>query len=183
MKRLIKSATLSALSLMVMGSAVLSNSGAANAIDPVTGKEGVRSNYIGATAGGSFNTVNEEGENVATGGLQGRFTTRDIPVSLRGAALFNEKAAALVPEITYDLAVTDNANIYLGGGYSFVTEEDQLTALGNRNAPVVTLGGEMQVRDNVVIFGNGKMGIDAYNNIDDENEFAFSVQAGAAFSF
>lgn len=182
MKRLIKSATLSALSLVVMGSAVLSN-GAANAMDPVTGKAGVRSNYIGATAGGSFNTVNEDGENVFTGGLQGRVTTRDIPVSLRGAALFNEKAAALVPEITYDLAVTDSANLYLGGGYSFITEEDQLTALGNRNAPVVTVGGEMQVRENVVIFGNGKMGIDAYNNIDDENEFAFSVQAGAAFSF
>jgi hypothetical protein len=182
MNRLIKSATLSALSVMVMGTAVLS-SGAANALDPVTGKHGVRTNYIGATAGGSFNTVDRNDENVFAGGLQGRVTTPDIPISLRGAALFNEKAAALVPEITYDLAVSDNANIYLGGGYSFITEENELTALGNRNAPVVTLGGEMQVRDNVVIFGNGKMGIDAYNNANDDNEFAFSVQAGAAFSF
>ena len=182
MKRLFKSVTLSALSAIVMGSAVLS-SGAANATDPVTGKEGVTTNYIGATAGGSFNTVDESDENVFAGGLQGRVTTPEVPLSLRGAALFNEKAAALVPEVTYDLAVTDSANIYFGGGYSFITDDDELTALGNRNAPVVTLGGEMQVSETVVIFGNGKMGIDAYENANDDNELAFSVQAGAAFSF
>ncbi|KOR33865.1 MULTISPECIES: hypothetical protein [Planktothricoides] len=182
MKSLIKSATLSALSIVVMGSTVVA-SGAANAMDPITGKQGVTTNYIGATAGGSFNTVEDSDQSVFTGGLQGRITTPNAPISLRGAALFNDKAAALVPEITYDLAVTDNANIYVGGGYSFITKEDELTALGNRNAPVVTLGGEMQLRNNVVIFGNGKMGINAYDNTNSDNELAFSVQAGAAFSF
>lgn len=181
MKSLIKSVSLSALSIVVMGASIIA-SGAANAADPITGKQGVTTNYIGATAGGSFNTIENSDQSVFAGGLQARITTPNAPISLRGAALFNDKAAALVPEITYDLAVTDNANIYLGGGYSFITKENELTALGNRNAPVITLGGEMQLRNNVVIFGNGKMGINAYENTKND-ELAFSIQAGAAFSF
>ncbi len=182
MKSLIKFASLSALSIVVMGSTIFA-SGAANAMDPITGKQGVTTNYIGGSAGGSFNTAEDSDRSVFTGGLQGRITTPNAPISLRGAALFNNKAAALIPEITYDLAVTDNANIYVGGGYSFITKENELTALGNRHAPVVTLGGEMQLRNNVVIFGNGKMGINAYEGTNSDNGLAFSVQAGAGFSF
>jgi len=43
------------------------------------------------------------------------------------AILFNDESAALMPMISYDVPVTNNANIYLGAGYSFVTGNGKLT--------------------------------------------------------
>jgi hypothetical protein len=77
--------------------------------------------------------------------------------------------------------VAPNTNLYVGGGYSFVLgNNDESSLLGNRNAPVVTVGLESAVRPNVVLYGDAKLGIDAYK---DSSDSAASVQLGAAYRF
>lgn len=78
------------------------------------------------------------------------------------------------------MPVTKNTNVYLGGGYSFVTESGKNTQLGNQGAPVVTLGAESEVAKNIVVYGDGKWAIDAYKG---SNADAVSLQAGVGLKF
>ncbi|MBE9036755.1 outer membrane beta-barrel protein [aff. Roholtiella sp. LEGE 12411] len=142
---------------------------------------GTNSNYIGAgiaagaTSGGQGNDQAQLGGNV-----QGRYAISQTPLSLRGSLLYGGDAAAIMPIVTYDAPITRNTNVYFGGGYSFVTDEGQNTPLGNRNAPVITLGAESEVRPNVIAYGDAKWGIDAYRNSDAD---AVSFQAGLGYRF
>ncbi len=142
---------------------------------------GTKANYIGVgaaagvTNGGQTNDAANLGVNV-----QGRYAISEQPVSLRGALLFGDDSTAIVPNVTYDVPVAERTNVYLGAGYSFVTDEGQSTPLGNRSAAVITLGAESQVHKNVVVYGDAKWGIDAYENSSAD---ALSFQAGVGYSF
>ncbi|BAZ05194.1 outer membrane beta-barrel protein [Calothrix sp. NIES-3974] len=142
---------------------------------------GMDGNYIGAgiSAGTTRDTVRDEGE-VFGGNIQGRFVIPQTPVSVRGAVLFGGDATAIVPTVTYDVPVGKNTNLYVGGGYSFITSNGQHTQLGNRDAAVVTLGAESEVSRNVIIYGDAKWAIDAYEN---SNGDALSFQTGVGLRF
>ncbi|MBD2680241.1 MULTISPECIES: outer membrane beta-barrel protein [Nostoc] len=145
------------------------------------GTNGTNGNYIGAgiaagaTSGGQGNDDAQLGGNV-----QGRYAVPNAPVSLRGSVLYGGDSAAIMPIVTYDAPIAKNTNLYFGGGYSFVTDEGQNSPLGNRNAPVVTLGVESEVANNVIAYGDTKWGIDAYKNSDAD---AVSFQAGLGYRF
>ena len=142
---------------------------------------GTNGNYIGAgiavgaTSGGQGNDEAQVG-----GNIQGRYAVPKTPLSVRGSVLYGGDAAAIMPIVTYDAPIAKNTNIYFGGGYSFVTDEGQKTPLGNQNAPVLTLGIESEVSNNVIAYGDTKWGIDAYRNSDAD---ALSFQAGLGYRF
>jgi len=82
--------------------------------------------------------------------------------------------------VSYDVSITNNANAYLGAGYSFVEARGQSTPLGNKNAVVLTTGVEAELRRNIVLYGDAKLGIHAFENTSGS---AVSFQAGAGYRF
>ncbi len=169
MKRTIKSVVaLSALAATAIAPILLSaNSASAR-------PEGTDANYIGAGVAAGVTNGGQDGDAATFGGnIQGRITTSKAPVSLRGAVLFSDDNSAIMPIVTYDVPVTNNANIYVGAGYSFVETEGQPTPLGNSNA-------EAQFGQNVVVYGDTKIGIEAYEN---SSASAVSFQGGAGIRF
>ncbi|HBB31409.1 MAG TPA: hypothetical protein DDZ80_07520 [Cyanobacteria bacterium UBA8803] len=176
MKRSIKSiVALSALAATAIAPVVLSANRAS--AEPT----GTKANYIGAGLSAGVTNGGQSGDAANWGGnIQGRVTTSKAPVSLRGAVLFNDDNTAIMPIVSYDIPVTNNANVYVGAGYSFVEDEGQPTPLGNSNAPVVTVGAEAQLGQNLVVYGDTKVGIEAYEN---SSASAVSFQAGAGVRF
>ncbi|MBN3923391.1 hypothetical protein [Nostoc sp. NMS4] len=136
---------------------------------------GTNANYIGAGVAVGATSGAQIG-----GNIQGRYAVPKTPVSVRGSVLYGGDAAAIMPIVTYDAPIAKNTNVYFGGGYSFVTDEGQKTPLGNQNSPVVTLGIESEVSNNVIAYGDTKWGIDAYKNSDGD---AVSFQAGLGYRF
>ncbi|WAL60309.1 porin family protein [Thermocoleostomius sinensis] len=174
MKRSIKViATTSIVSAMAVGSILFS---ADRASAQVRGMEG---SYLGGGVSAGVTNVDEDGS-VLGGNIQGRLDARELPVSLRGAFLFNGDNSAIMPIVSYDVGVAPNTNLYVGGGYSFVLGRGESSLLGNQDAPVVTLGVETAVNPNVVLYGDAKLGIDAYKN---SSGSAVSLQLGAAYRF
>ncbi len=164
-----------AASFLAVGSIILSG-GIASAQTA-----GTNGNYIGAGIAAGATSGGQGNDNAQLGGnVQGRYAVPNAPVSLRGSVLYGGDAAAIMPIVTYDAPIARNTNVYFGGGYSFVTDEGQNSPLGNRNAPVVTLGVESEVANNVIAYGDTKWGIDAYRNSDAD---AVSFQAGLGYRF
>ena len=182
MKRFLQGAvtTISVSALVI--APVLLSSGQAIAAPLATQPTGTNASYLGAgisvgvTNGG--NSGNDDDAQFG-GNVQGRFAIPNTPLSARGAVLFTDKSAALMPMISYDVPVTNNANIYLGAGYSFVTN-DGTTPLGNKDAVVIATGVEAQMSKNIVVYGDAKLGIDAYRDSSGE---AVSLQTGVAYRF
>ncbi|MBD1912310.1 MULTISPECIES: outer membrane beta-barrel protein [unclassified Leptolyngbya] len=172
MKNVLKSLAVGSVMTAAIAAPMLLSAGPASA-QPFVG--GMSGSYLG---GGISAGVTEDG--TFGGNVQGRFDVPVAPVSVRGAALFSDDGVALMPLVTYDLPVAPRTNLYVGGGYSFVTEEGGDTPLGNQNAPVVMAGAETAVTRNVVVYGDAKVGIDAYQ---DSNDAAISLQLGAAYRF
>ena len=140
---------------------------------------GMDGSYLGA--GVSVGATNSDDDQVLGGNVQGRLDIQELPVSLRAAYLFNGDNSALMPILSYDIGVAPNTNVYVGGGYSFVLgNEVNASPLGNQNAPFVTLGAETAVQRNVALYGDVKVGFDAYRNSSDT---AVSVQVGGAYRF
>jgi hypothetical protein len=140
---------------------------------------GMNGNYVGG--GLSVGVTDSQGDDSDLGGnVQGRFDVPLLPVSVRGAALFNDQTAALMPIVSYDVGVAPNTNLYVGAGYSFLADEGQSSPLGNQNAPVLTAGIETGITRNIALYGDAKLGIDAYRNSSDS---AVSLQVGAAYRF
>ena len=180
MKLSLKSAVIfSTLAATIIAPALLL-AGRASA-DPI---KGTKADYIGAgvAVGVTNGGTTKPGGDAATfgGNIQGRLTTNKAPVSVRGAVLFSDDTSAIMPIVTYDVPVAKNTNVYVGGGYSFVEKQGQHTPLGNKNAPVVTVGAESQLGQNLVVYGDTKWGIDAYKNSPAD---AVSFQAGAGVKF
>lgn len=175
MKRFLNSVTVSALSALVVAPIFMSV-GKASA-QPT----GTNASYLGAGISVSATNNGKTSDDAAFGGnIQGRFAIPNTPLSARGAILFNNETSAIMPMVSYDVPVTNNANVYLGAGYSFVEEDGKLSPLGNKDAVVLTTGVEAEVRRNILIYGDAKLGINAYENSSDP---AVSFQLGAAYRF
>jgi Outer membrane protein beta-barrel domain len=177
MKFNLKIATLSVLSLLTI-SPVLLFSQAASA---QTTERGMTGSYLGG--GVSVGVGDPDDSDAILGGnIQGRLAPSEtrLPFSLRGAALINGDNAALMPLVTYDIGVAPNTNLYVGGGYSFTVNDNEASPLGDQDAPVLTAGVETAVRRNVVVYGDAKVGIDAY---EDSDNAAASFQVGVGYRF
>lgn len=131
---------------------------------------------VGVTNGGQ----GEDSKAVTGGNIQGRVAIPNAPVSVRGAVLFGGDNAAIMPMVTYDQRVSNNANVYVGAGYSFSDKDGKPTPLGNRDAVVITAGAEAGVGKHVVVYGDAKWGINAYENSSAD---ALSFQAGLGYRF
>ncbi len=142
---------------------------------------GTDASYVGVGVSAGL-TNGGQGDDAAIlgGNVQGRAPIPNAPVSLRGAVQFSDETSAIMPMASYDIPVAQNANVYVGGGYSFVEDNGQRTPIGNRNAPVVVVGAEAALGSNVVAYGDAKWGINAYENSSAD---ALSVQGGVGMRF
>ncbi|MDJ0797249.1 MAG: outer membrane beta-barrel protein [Calothrix sp. MO_167.B12] len=164
----------SVLSTIIVTSIVLSAGIAA-------AQTGTNASYIGAgVAAGITNGGRDNDAAVFGGNVQGRYAIPEQPVSIRGAVLFGGDATAIIPTVTYDVPIAQRSNMYIGAGYSFVTDENRNSQLGNRNAAVITLGAESEVHKNVVVYSDAKWAIDAYESGPAD---AVSIQAGVGYRF
>jgi hypothetical protein len=176
MKFNLKLAALSFLSLLTI-SPVLLSAHSASAQPAAESARGMSGSYLGG--GLSVGLGNPDGDAVVGGNVQGRLNSSRLPLSLRGAALFNGDNAALMPLVTYDIGIAPNTNLYVGGGYSFTVNHNQPSPLGDKDAPVITAGIETAVRPHVVVYGDAKVGINAYR----DSRTATSLQVGAGYRF
>jgi hypothetical protein len=136
--------------------------------------------YIGAGVTQGITLGESDSDNGKfNGNISGRLPIAKTPVSARASVLFNDKNSAIVPTITYDFGVAKNTNVYLGGGASFLQDKGVNTALGDRNAPVITAGVETKVAKNWVIYGDAKLGINSYQ----QNSSALAVSGGVGLTF
>jgi opacity protein-like surface antigen len=176
MKRSFKSAvTVSALSALVVAP-IFMLAGEASA-KPT----GTNASYLGAGISASVTNNGKTSDDATFGGnLQGRVAIPNTPISARGAILFNDETSAIMPIVSYDVPVTNNANVYLGAGYSFVEEDGKLSPLGSKDAAVLTTGVEAELGRNIILYSDAKLGIDAYKN---SSGSAVSFQLGAAYRF
>jgi hypothetical protein len=157
------------------------NTNVGNVVVVDNNKMGFGGAYIGGGfAAGVTNGGQQEDAANLGGNIQGRVNIPNTPISARGAVLFSGNNAAIMPIVTYDVPVAKNTNVYVGGGYSFVEKNGVHTPLGNKSAPVVTLGAESSVTRDVVIYGDAKWGINAYQNSPAD---ALSFQGGVGYRF
>lgn len=137
--------------------------------------------YVGAGVAAGVTNGGQTGDAANIGGnIQGRVAIPNAPISVRGAVLFSDETSAIMPIVSYDVPVSDKTNIYAGVGYSFVESNGRPTPLGNQDAVVVTAGAESEVINRVVVYGDAKLGINAYQN---SSASALSLQAGVGYRF
>jgi hypothetical protein len=142
---------------------------------------GTTSNYLGAGVSSGLTTDNASGNQSKTGGtLYGRYAIPQSKLSARAGIVFTDKISAVTPKLTYDVGVAPGTNIFLGAGYNFVNEKNTSTPLGNKSAPVLSLGVESQLANNILVFGSADLGVNAYQN---NNNTAIAIQGGAGFRF
>ncbi|AFY67824.1 outer membrane beta-barrel protein [Geitlerinema sp. PCC 7407] len=142
---------------------------------------GMDRNYVGAGLAAGVTNGGQDGDAANLGGnIQGRFEVPNAPVSVRGAILFSDDTSAIMPIISYDVPVTNNANVYAGVGYSFVEANGEPSPLGNDDSVVLTTGVEAGVTKDIVVYGDAKWGINAY---EDSEADALSFQLGAGYRF
>jgi hypothetical protein len=181
MKFNLKSASLSALSVLaVLGSAVAPTLLSANSASAQTAPRGMEGSYLGGGASVGFSNDALDNDANVGGHVQGRVDIPDAPISVRGAALINGDNVSLVPTVTADIGVARNTNLYVGAGYSFLTDEGATSMLGNQNAVVLTTGVETAVQRNIVLYSDVKVALDGVENSD---KTPVSVQVGAAYRF
>lgn len=142
MRQLLKSAvTIFALPVICVGIFIVAK--------PASGDEGLTGSYIGisgATNGNNFGSF-----------LDGRINIGKSPVSVRvsttGDCGGEVCVLGFIPTITYDLAVSNNANVYLGGGAAIATASaGGLTASASE---FVLIGGaETGLSKRAVLYGD-----------------------------
>ena len=140
---------------------------------------GMNGSYIGAGVSAGVTDGGADGSTVG-GNLQGRLDIPRVPLSARGAILFTDETSAIMPILSYDVGVAPNTNIYAGAGYSFVEEDGSMTPLGNQDSVVLTAGVESAVNRRLVLYGDAKLGLDAF---EDSSDSAVSFQAGLGWRF
>jgi hypothetical protein len=142
---------------------------------------GTNSNYLGAGVSSGLTNDNTVGSQAKSGGtLYGRYAIPQSKLSARAGIVFTDKISAVTPKLTYDIGVAPGTNIFLGGGYNFVNETNASTPLGNKSAPILSLGVESQLANNVLVFGSADLGVNAYKN---NNSTSIAIQGGAGFRF
>jgi hypothetical protein len=157
-------------------------SGNANVVVVDSPTRGFGGAYVGGGVAAGVTNGGQQGDAATLGGnIQGRIAPfANVPVSARAAILFGRETTAIMPLVTYDIPVAANTNLYVGGGYSFIEKNGKPTPLGNKNAPVVTVGAETSVTRDIVVYGDAKLGIKAYEN---SPASALSFQAGVGYRF
>lgn len=133
----------------------------------------------GSYLGGGVSVGISDDANVG-GNVQVRLNSSEAPVSLRGSALITGESTAIIPTLTYDAAIAPNTNLYAGAGYSLVTDKGSSSPLGDKDAVVLTAGVETAVQRHIVLYGDVKVGLDAFQN---SNDAAVAAQLGAAYRF
>jgi hypothetical protein len=142
---------------------------------------GTTSNYLGAGISSGLTSDNTSGSQAKSGGtLYGRYAIPQSKLSARAGLVFTDKISAVTPKLTYDVGVAPGTNIFVGAGYNFVNETTASTPLGNKSAPVLSLGVESQLANNILVFGSADLGVNAYQN---NNNTAIAIQGGAGFRF
>jgi hypothetical protein len=142
---------------------------------------GTNSSYLGAGVSSGLTNDSVAGSQAKSGGtLYGRYSIPQSQLSARAGIVFTDKISAVTPKLTYDIGVAPGTNIFLGGGYNFVNETNASTPLGNKSAPVLSLGVESQLANNVLVFGSADLGVNAYKN---NNNTSIAIQGGAGFRF
>jgi hypothetical protein len=142
---------------------------------------GTTSNYLGAGVSSGLTNDNAAGSQAKSGGtLYGRYAIPQSKLSARAGIVFTDKISAVTPKLTYDVGVAPGTNIFVGAGYNFVNETNASTPLGNKSAPILSLGVESQLANNVLVFGSADLGVNAYQN---SNNTAIAIQGGAGFRF
>jgi hypothetical protein len=187
----IKTITVSALVLVPVIGEINSASAAPKYTDRVIAQSaesipapqsiGTDSSYLGAGISGGLTNSNVAGEQARSGGtLYGRYSIPQSKLSARAGVVFTDKISAVTPKLTYDVGVGPGTNVFVGAGYNFVNEQTASTPLGNKSAPVLSLGVESQLANNVLVFGSADLGVNAYQNT---NSTAIALQGGAGFRF
>jgi hypothetical protein len=142
---------------------------------------GTQASYLGAGIAGGLTSDSASGAQAKSGGsLYGRYAIPQTNLSARGGVVFTNKISAVTPKLTYDVGVAPGTNIFVGAGYNFVNEQTASTPLGNKSAPVLSLGVESELANNVLVFGSADLGVNAYQN---NNNTAVALQGGAGFRF
>ncbi len=146
----------------------------ANAL-PAAAEEFTPGSYLGAGVALGSNNGTIVGGNVA-----GRYKFDTAPISLRTSVLFGNGGTSVVPTISYDVPVGDRANVYLGAGGSFVTNNNS-SLTGDRSAFAIQPGVEVSLSKNILLYGNAVIALDSYSGIS--NRAATAVQGGIGFQF
>ncbi len=176
MKLTLQSISLSSVVSVLTFSAVLGFSQNAQALP-----QGMTQSYVGGGVSvGALDDGQAANAPFVGGNVQGRIAIPKAPVSLRGSAIFTDKSVALVPTVSYDLPITNNANLYLGVGYSYVPNTNHASPLGDQSTFVFSPGVEASVSKNLVLYSDAKIGLNGFKNGD---ATSMSVQAGAGFRF
>ena len=108
--------------------------------------------------------------------FQGRLDLEGSAFSLRGNVYLDDKAAALIPSVTYDISVMERANVYFGGGYAIVNGQAQGTDIGDQNGLVLSAGAEAELLPGTIIYGNTQYGINTQS--DGERPMTFQLGIG-----
>lgn len=88
---------------------------------------------------------------------QGRLDLPNSALSVRGSVYLEDRAAALVPTVTYDVPIQDGINLYAGAGYALTA--GGRTPLGDRSGWVLSTGAETEMLPGMVVYGNAQVGI------------------------
>lgn len=112
--------------------------------------------------------------------FQGRLDLPNTPISVRGAVVVGDDVKAILPMLSYDLPVTNNANVYAGAGYAVVKTPGEETPLGDRNGVILTTGAEAAVGGGLVIYGDAKVRL---NGERDSDNPPVRLQVGAGLRF
>ncbi|AFY70412.1 hypothetical protein Pse7367_2148 [Thalassoporum mexicanum PCC 7367] len=135
------------------------------------------SSYVGA--GVSLTSGRETESSLVGANVAGRLKLGDAPLSLRTSVLFGEAdSAAIVPTASYDFALGDRTNVYLGAGVVIPTSDGE-TMLGDKTAFVVQPGVEVSLSKDVLLYGNAIVAVDSYET----GSSGVSVQAGIGYQF
>ena len=177
MKLFLKSLiTISALSSLVISSAFL---GAGKAAAET--QKGTDASYVGAGIAAGVTNGGQDNDAATFGGnLTGRWKIGNTPFSARGNVLWSEETSAIIPEVSFDVPIANNTNVFLSGGYSWVEANGNPTPLGNRDSVVVGAGVESEVGKNFLVYTNAKVGLKAYQN---SSASAVSINGGIGYRF
>ncbi|MBD2103639.1 outer membrane beta-barrel protein [Leptolyngbya sp. FACHB-261] len=166
------------LSVLALGLTTLTTQAASAQPAPTASTPG---SYIGGGFTGGVTSGGGNGEAANIGGnITGRYRFSQAPVSLRTSVLLSNGSPVVVPTVSYDLALGQRTNVYLGAGASVVTgDSDRSSPLGNQTAFALQPGVEVSLNRNLVWFGNGVVAFNAYES----GGTAASLQTGVGLQF
>jgi hypothetical protein len=120
---------------------------------PASADPGLPEGYVGVGAG--------FGGGSTAAGLNGRVSFPKTKISLRGSIYSDCSgdacAALFIPTVTYDIAIADNTNLYLGGGLATAAVSDGNSTFSGSTG-VLQAGLETGIGKKIAIYGDGTFG-------------------------